>query len=69
MTEEKGKAPIFCEKICPVCRGARAGNKFCKKLQDMELKIFGSDGCIWGKARTRYYGVTPDQNIPEDFKK
>jgi len=29
--------------------------------------LLGKNGCFWGKARTRYYGVTPDQKIPDDF--
>ncbi|WP_129598701.1 hypothetical protein [Methanohalophilus profundi] len=66
MTE---KAPVFCEKYCIICRGARAGNPICKAIQNLELKIFGKEGCIWGKARTRYYGVTPDKEIPPEKKK
>lgn len=65
---EKGKAPVFCEKYCVVCKGARAGNSICKAIQNLELKIFGKTGCIWGKARTKFYGVTPDQKIPEKAK-
>ncbi|MDD2438616.1 MAG: hypothetical protein PHD41_00100 [Methanosarcinaceae archaeon] len=60
------KAPIFCEKLCLVCRGARAGNPVCKAIQNLELKLFGKEGCIWGQARTKYYGVTPDQKLPEE---
>ncbi|HII01497.1 TPA: hypothetical protein HA351_07565 [Methanosarcinaceae archaeon] len=59
------KAPIFCEKLCIICRGARAGNSLCKSLQNIELKITGPDGCPFGKARTKYYGVRPDQPIPK----
>jgi hypothetical protein len=62
MAETK-KAPVFCEKYCIVCKGARAGNGLCKAIQNLELKIFGEKGCIWGKARTEYYGVTPDKPI------
>ena len=58
------KPPIFCEKICPVCKGARAGNKFCQAVQRVELKLFGPRGCWWGRARYDYYGVTPDQPLP-----
>lgn len=61
---EKTRAPVFCESLCPVCRGARAGIGICKSLQKLELKMVGKNGCIWGKARTRYYGVTPDRKIP-----
>ncbi len=64
MTDEK-KAPVFCENYCIICRGARAGNGLCKLLQKIELKIMGANGCIWGKARTDYHGVTPDQSIPK----
>ncbi|WP_135613166.1 hypothetical protein [Methanococcoides sp. AM1] len=65
MTTPKEKAPVFCEKYCPVCRSARAGNRIGKALQKMELKIVGKKGCIWGKATTDYYGVTPDKTIPK----
>ncbi len=64
MAKQK-KAPIFCEKLCIICRGARAGNGLCKALQNIELKITGPNGCPWGKARTNYYGVTPDKPIPK----
>ncbi|NLI62984.1 MAG: hypothetical protein GX362_06290 [Methanosarcinaceae archaeon] len=59
------KPPVFCEKYCIICKGARNGNGLCKKLQDIELKIFGKEGCYWGKARYEYYGVTPDKLIKE----
>ncbi len=59
--------PVFCEKYCVICKGARAGNSLCKALQNLELALLGKNGCYWGKARTRYYGVTPDQKIPDDF--
>ncbi|MDW7732256.1 MAG: hypothetical protein SCH66_07490 [Methanolobus sp.] len=65
----KKKAPVFCEKYCLVCKGARAGNSLCRSVQNLELRIFGKNGCIWGKARTEYYGVTPDKPIPADLKK
>ncbi|NYT20149.1 MAG: hypothetical protein GKC08_07680 [Methanosarcinales archaeon] len=65
MKTSKGKAPVFCEKYCPVCRTARAGNSIGKALQKVELKVVGKNGCIWGKARTNYYGVTPDKPIPK----
>lgn len=63
------KPPVFCEKYCPVCRGARSGNSFFKYLQNIELKIFGKEGCMWGKARTKYYGITPDMPIREEKNK
>jgi hypothetical protein len=47
------------------CKGARAGNSICKSLQNIELKLTGPNGCLWGKARAKYYGVTPDQPIPK----
>ena len=64
MTDQK-KAPVFCEKYCTICKGARAGNSICKSLQNFELKLTGPNGCPWGKARTEYYGVTPDKPIPK----
>jgi hypothetical protein len=64
MVKNKGKPPVFCEKYCIICKGAREGNKLCKAIQNIELKIFGKNGCIWGAARTRYYGVTPDKKLP-----
>lgn len=63
------KPPVFCEKYCVVCKGARAGNSIWGALQRLELMLMGKNGCYWGKARTRYYGVTPDQNIPDSFYK
>ena len=68
MTEAKGNPPVFCEKFCIICKGARAGNEMCKTIQKVELKIFGKNGCIWGATRTRYYGVTPDKKIPSSLK-
>lgn len=65
---EETKPPVFCEKYCIICKRARNGNKFFKALQNIELKITGKNGCPWGKARTAYYGVTPDKQIPK-FKK
>lgn len=58
------KPPVFCEQYCPVCRGARKGSPLFKALQGFELKLFGRNGCPWGQARYRYYGVTPDQPLP-----
>lgn len=69
MAENKGNAPVFCEKFCVVCKGARKGNKICKAIQNIELKIFGKNGCIWGAARTKYYGVTPDKKLPVNSRK
>lgn len=63
MAEAKEKPPVFCEKFCIICKGAREGNGICKAIQKIELRIFGKNGCIWGAARTRYYGVTPDKKI------
>ncbi|MFP4654563.1 MAG: hypothetical protein ACLFMM_02620 [Methanohalobium sp.] len=60
------KPPVFCEKYCIICKGARSGNSICKKIQNLEMKIFGEQGCPFGKARTRYYGVTPDEKLPFD---
>ena len=61
---DKKKPPVFCEKYCFICKGARSGNTICKTIQNLELKIFGDQGCPFGKARTRYYGVTPDEKLP-----
>jgi len=63
------KPPVFCEHYCFICRGARAGNSLFKAIQNLELKLFGKDGCPWGKARTRHYGVTPDRKLPVRSKK
>jgi hypothetical protein len=68
MTESKENPPVFCEKFCVICKGARDGNRICKAVQKVELKIFGRNGCIWGAARTKYYGVTPDKKIPVNSK-
>ena len=68
MAEAKGNPPVFCEKYCIICKGAREGNGICKAIQNVELKIFGKNGCIWGAARTRYYGVTPDKKLPVSSK-
>lgn len=61
--KESSKPPVFCEKYCIICKGARAGNSLCKILQGFELSLLGKNGCYFGKARTRYYGVTPDQKV------
>lgn len=68
MAEAGEKTPVFCEKYCIICKGAREGNGICKAIQNIELKIFGKNGCIWGAARTRYYGVTPDKKLPGKSK-
>jgi hypothetical protein len=60
------RQPVFCEKYCPVCRGARSGNPFWRKIQSLELKLFGERGCPFGRARTAYYGVLPHQELPRD---
>ncbi|MCO5382932.1 MAG: hypothetical protein NHB15_13280 [Methanosarcina barkeri] len=69
MVENKENPPVFCEKLCIVCKGAREGNGICKTIQNIELKIFGKNGCIWGAARTKYYGVTPDKKLPESLQR
>lgn len=58
------KPPVFCEKYCIICKGARSGNTICKTIQNLEMKIFGEQGCPFGKARSKYYGVTPDEKLP-----
>jgi len=60
------RKPVFCEKYCPVCRGARAGKPFWSGLQTLELKAFGEKGCPFGRARTAYYGVLPHQKLSSD---
>lgn len=67
--ENNEKPPVFCEKYCIICKGARTGNSICKAIQNLELKIFGKAGCPWGKARTKFYGVTPDKKIPKKARK
>ncbi|MCS3924243.1 hypothetical protein [Methanosalsum natronophilum] len=61
---DENKPPVFCENYCIICKGARSGNSIAKKLQEIELSILGEEGCPFGKARTKYYGVTPDQPVP-----
>lgn len=63
---DKKNPPVFCEKYCIICKGARSGNAICKTIQNLEMKIFGEQGCPFGKARSRYYGVTPDEKLPVD---
>ncbi|MFP4393233.1 MAG: hypothetical protein ACOC43_12010 [Desulfohalobiaceae bacterium] len=60
------RKPVFCEKLCPVCRGARSGKPFWSKIQKLELKLFGERGCPLGRARTSYYGVLPHQKLRQD---
>ena len=55
--------PDFCEDHCPVCTRARAGNRFARILQSVEMVVtFG--GCPWGRARQREYGVKPSDPLP-----
>jgi len=56
--------PEFCERRCPICTGARRGNRLAKALQSVELLLTGG-GCPWGRARARRYGVQPDQPVPD----
>lgn len=56
--------PDYCEFGCPVCRGARRGNRVARALQVIELRVTGG-GCPWGRARKGKYGVNPDEPIPE----
>ena len=59
--------PEFCEKKCPVCTRARAGNRFCRFVQAIEMLVtFG--GCLHGRARQRKYGVRPNEPIPPEVK-
>jgi len=58
------RAPVFCERYCPICRAARAGSPLFQKIQRLELKIFGERGCPFGRARTAYYGIPPHQTLP-----
>jgi hypothetical protein len=67
MSEEDRRTlfdPDFCEKRCPVCTGARRGNRLAKFLQMIEMLItFG--GCPFGRARRHKYGVRPNEPLPE----
>ena len=67
MSEGNGRAPIFCEKLCPVCKRARRGVEWAAKMQ---AKALEKDplGCRFGKARYEYYGVRPNENVPTDWK-
>jgi hypothetical protein len=56
MAEAKDNPPTFCEKFCIICKGASEGNTICKYIQDIELKIFGKNGCI---------GERQERNITE----
>jgi hypothetical protein len=56
--------PDFCEKRCPICTRARAGNACARFLQRIELALTGG-GCPWGRARQRKYGVRPDEPLPQ----
>ncbi len=58
--------PIFCEKLCPVCKKARAGDPKAVQSQRKQLAKFGPEGCMFGRARTKYYGVTPDKPVPPE---
>ncbi len=55
--------PDFCEYGCPICTNARKGQAVAKKVQNIEMAIFGG-GCWWGKARQKKYGVKPDEPVP-----
>ena len=57
--------PDYCEHGCPVCSGARRGNRIARMLQKIELGITGG-GCPWGKARKEKYGVAPNEHAPTD---
>ncbi len=57
--------PDFCEKRCPICTRARAGNRFAKFLQQLEM-IITMGGCPWGRARRRAYGVAPSEPLPRN---
>jgi hypothetical protein len=56
--------PDFCEKRCPICTRARAGNRLARIVQRIEsLLTFGA--CPWGRARQKKYGVKPDEPLPQ----
>ncbi len=57
--------PDYCEYGCPICRGARRGNRLAKIAQKIELVLTGG-GCPWGRARREKYGVAPDQPVPNE---
>ena len=52
----------FCENRCPVCTRARKGHKLAKMLQKIETAVT-FEGCPWGRARQRKYGVRPDEAL------
>ena len=52
----------YCESHCPVCTNARKGNRLAMMVQKIEMAItFG--GCPAGRARTKKYGVKPNESI------
>jgi len=57
--------PDYCEFGCPICTSARKGNRLARFLQKFEM-LFSSNGCWWGRAREKKYGVKPDQPLPDD---
>ena len=56
--------PDFCEKKCPLCIKARAGNRFARFLQAIEM-VVTLGGCPWGRARKNKYGVKPNEQLPQ----
>jgi hypothetical protein len=59
--------PDFCEKRCPICTRARAGNRLARAVQWLEhLLTFG--GCPSGRARQKKYGVKPSEPLPSGKK-
>lgn len=53
----------FCEKKCPVCTRARAGNPVARALQKLEL-FLTHGGCPAGRDRLKKYGVRPNEPRP-----
>ena len=59
--------PDFCEKKCPICTGARQGNRLARFVQAVEMLVtFG--GCPHGRARQRKYDVKPNKPLPPEVK-
>jgi hypothetical protein len=57
------KDPDYCESKCPVCTRARKGNRLAALFLKIEMAVTGG-GCPSGKARTKEYGVKPNETRP-----
>lgn len=56
--------PDFCEKQCPLCTRARAGNRVARLFQAIEM-VVTLGGCPSGRARQKKYGVKPSEPLPQ----